>query len=112
MRKLHPSLLRNSLFFSSRVFVREQWILLMRDVREMVGLEIYSVLYFEAAEKSVKYFGKGIAHECMPRASLTLFLSHCFMECWDTCGLMWCSAVMQKKLKQCLLIVIFLKCEF
>lgn len=71
------------------------------------------MLYFEAAGKTVKYFGQGIARECMPRASpVTLFLSHCFMECWDTCGLMWGSAVMHKKLKQGLLIAISLKCEF
>lgn len=50
----------------------------------MVGWEIYSVLYFEAAGKTVKGFGQGIACECMPRASpVTLFLSHCFMEFWD-----------------------------
>jgi len=79
----------------------------------MVRWETYSVLYFGAAGKTVKCFAQGIACEFMPRASLvTLLLSHCFLECWDTCGLMRGSSVMHKNLKQRLPIAISLKCEF
>lgn len=79
----------------------------------MVRWEIYSVLYFGAAGKTVKCFGQGIACEFMPRASLvTLFLSHCFLECWDTCGLMRGSSVMHNNLKQRLLIASSRKYEF